>query len=146
MLYADTSAIIRAYLRDEPDQPALQRLLLGGAEAVVTSEITRVEFGGAMVRATRAGRIRRATDFIRRFDRDCDDDAAISLIPFDRDMALRSAQRVAVDHGLKALDAVHLAVALAAATAASATVEPFRFVTRDQDQAMAARAEGLTVI
>jgi predicted nucleic acid-binding protein len=144
MLYADTSAIIRAYMNDEPEQAALERLLLRAAEPVLTLEIARVEFGGAMVRAVRAGRVRRADELIRRFDRDCGESAGIALVPLDRDPMLRDAHRLSVAYGLRALDAMHVAAAITESRRWPGP-GPLRFVTRDEDQAAAARTEGLAI-
>ena len=42
VLYADTSAVLRAYFHDEPDHETLRDLLLQGADLVITSELTRL--------------------------------------------------------------------------------------------------------
>jgi len=144
VLYADTSAITRAYLADEAEYVQLDALLHAAAQPILTSEIARVEFAGAAVRAARAGRIGSAHVLIRSFDSDCRPDASISLVPLDRDAVMGPAQQLAVAHGLRALDAIHLAVALVEAGRAGSA--PFAFLTRDDHQAAAARGEGLRVI
>jgi predicted nucleic acid-binding protein len=148
VLYADTSVIVRAYLTDEPDHPVARRLVLATAEAVVTSELTRVEFAAAIRRAERAYRISAGHQFLRTFDRDCGPNSLVSLLPFERAPTLDDAYRLADVHGLKSIDALQLAVALATARGqgGSKAATPLRFATRDEDQAAAARAEGLTVV
>jgi uncharacterized protein len=41
--YADTSAVVRAYLRDEPDHAAWRDALLGSAIAVLSSRLLQIE-------------------------------------------------------------------------------------------------------
>ena len=48
LLYADTSALVRAYFEDEPDHAPLRERLLEGGEPVVTSELARVELASAI--------------------------------------------------------------------------------------------------
>jgi predicted nucleic acid-binding protein len=147
VIYADTSALASAYLSDEAVFREMRQLLLEAEVPVITSEIARVEFAGAAVRAARAGRISRPEDFIDTFDRDCRLGAAISLIPLDREPTLTDARRISAIYGLSALNSIHVAVAITEATRSS-TQRPteFRFVTRDVVQAVAARAEGLEVV
>jgi len=145
VLYVDTSALVRAYMADEADHAQMRSLLLHSTDVVVTSEICRVEFGAAAARAARAGRIGDPVAYIRRFDADCAADGSIALLPFDRDTVVGDAQRLTVIHGLKALNAIHLAVALAEERREGNSPAAFVFVTRDLDQAAAAEAEGLTV-
>lgn len=55
LLYADTSALVRAYFANEPEHKELSARLLEGDEAVVSSEITRLEFASAVSAAERGG-------------------------------------------------------------------------------------------
>lgn len=143
MIYADTSALGRAYFSDELDHAALRALLLGGLETVVTSSLTRVEIASAAHRAARAGRIRDGRAMLDRFDADCGADGLIVRLRLRPD-GLAVAVDLVAAHALRALDAVHLAVALTDAVALAGE-EPLTFVTRDAEQATAARAHGLTV-
>ena len=144
LLYADTSAVIRAYLVAEPDHAELHKLLIAGADSVVTSELTRVEFAGVVVAAGRARRIREYRRLLDRFDVDCGVDGSISLLELDRAVVLPMARRLVTEHSVRTLDAIHLAVALTDATVLAAG-EPVVLVTRDRQQAAAARAAGLSV-
>ena len=140
--YADTSAVVGAYFADEPDHEQLAAVLFDGAEAVVTSELTRVEFASAVTAAARAGRLDAADALIRQFDVDCRDDGPLSLLRFDSAQVFPLAQELVRGHRLRTLDALHLAVAT---TAAAALADEVAFLTRDLRQAEAARTLGLAV-
>ena len=56
LLYADSSALLRAYFADEDEHIELRSLLLGEREPVVTSEITRLELASAVRSAYSARR------------------------------------------------------------------------------------------
>ncbi|MCY7343306.1 MAG: type II toxin-antitoxin system VapC family toxin [Pseudonocardia sp.] len=142
VLYADTSAVVGAYLADEPDHTTLASLLFDGADAVVTSELTRVEFASATAAAARAGRLNRAGELRDRFDLDCGEDGPVSLLRLDATEALPIARDLVGRHRLRTLDALHLAVAL---TAAQALADDVVMLTRDVRQSCAARELGLAV-
>lgn len=142
LFYADTSALVRAYFADEPDHQHLRGLLLDGMEPVVTSELTRVEFASTVAAAARAGRLSQAPMVLDRFDADCGDEGPLTLLRFDPEPTLALAYQLVGDHRLRTLDAIHLAVALTDAVDLAAG-EKVTVVTRDEDQATAARAAGL---
>ncbi len=142
VLYADTSALVRAYFADEPDHDELSRRLLEGEETVVSSELTRVEFASAVSMAARSQRLREPALFLDRFDADCADGGPIALLRFDPESVLPLAFRVVTEHDLRTLDALHLAVAATSATELAAG-EPVILITRDDRQAAAAAAMGL---
>lgn len=142
LLYADTSALVRAYFADEPDHALLRRRLLEGADPVVTSDLTRVELASAVYAAARSGRLRRPQIVLDRFDADCADEGPLALLRLDPEPVLGRAHRLVREHPLRTLDAIHLAVALGDAMELAAG-EPVVFVTRDSVQAEAARALGL---
>ena len=143
VLYADTSAVLRAYFVDEQDHEMLRRLLLDGDEPVVTSEITRLEVAGAAAAAARAGRIPDHAVVLDAFDADCGDEGAITLLRLEPEEALSRAVDLVQQQRLRTLDAIHLAVALNAARFVA--MDDLEFVTRDNGQALAAAAFGLTV-
>lgn len=143
VLYADSSALARAYLADEPEHAALRELLLEGDEAVVTSELAAVELSAAFGAAARAGRVRDLRKLVRRIDADLSGDP-VALLALRPEEVFPAARRLVHAHPLYAADAIHLAVALVDAPelAADRTVV---LVTSDRRQAEAARAEGLPV-
>lgn len=137
LLYADTSALVRAYLMAEPGHDELRKLLIDGADAVVTSELTRVEFAGAVAAACRARRIRKPRTLLDRFDLDSSVDGSISLLHLDSPVVLPLARRLVTEYLVHTLGAIHLAVVLTDATALAAG-EPVVLVTRDRKQASVA--------
>jgi predicted nucleic acid-binding protein len=144
LLYADTSAVVRAYFADEADHKELRGLLFDGPDPVVTSELTRVEFASAVSSASRARRIPTPRIVLDRFDVDCGEDGPFALLRLDPAVVLAEARRLVSEHSVRTLDAIHLAVALTDA-AALAPGEEVKLVTRDRQQAAAARAAGLAV-
>jgi predicted nucleic acid-binding protein len=116
--------------------------LLEGTEAVVTSELTRLEFASAVSVAARTGRRRKSRLFLDRFDADCRDDGPIALLKLDPEGVFPLAHRLLTEHDLRTLDALHLAVASTSATAL-AGADSIVLVTRDDRQAAAAAAMGL---
>ncbi|MGH7762556.1 MAG: type II toxin-antitoxin system VapC family toxin [Candidatus Dormibacteraceae bacterium] len=142
VLYADTSALVRAYFADEPEHAELRARLLEGDEPVVSSELTRVEFASAVSVAARAGRLRNSKLFLDRFDADCGDDGPIALLRLDLESVLPLAYRLVTEHDLRTLDALHLAVASTSATELAGG-EAVVLVTRDDRQTAAATGMGI---
>jgi uncharacterized protein len=143
VLYADTSALARAYLAGADDHEELRAMLLEGDEPVLTSELTRLEIGSAFWGAARGGRLADPVGVLSRVESNFGDDGPISLVAFRRDV-LGVALRLIGEHPLRTLDAVHLAVAIEDGLAISAP-DPLVLVTRDHRQADAARDLGLPV-
>jgi uncharacterized protein len=143
VLYGDPSALIRAYFADEVDHDALREMLLFGNEPVVLSEIGRLEVASAMMAAERAGRVADGSRLIARFEADCAEGGPLHLLAL-RSGSVDRANQLVLSHPLRALDALHLAVALEDALAIAAD-EDVAFVTRDRRQADAAIAMGFDV-
>jgi uncharacterized protein len=144
LLYADPSAILRAYFVDEPDHGTLRALLLEGDRAVATSELSRLELASAVRAAARAGRLPHWREVLAGIDADFGEQGPLVLMALRPPVVLDRARRLVLDHRLRSLDAVHLAVALEECPELSGGGEVL-FVTRDADQARAAVAEGLEV-
>jgi predicted nucleic acid-binding protein len=140
-IYADSSVLVRAYLADEPGSDAARALLFGDGNGVVTSEIARLEFASAVTRAMRAHRIDAAGDYLAAFDVDCGSDGPITLLALRSEPVLTSAHHLVTKHGLRSLDALHLAVALD--LRGTLSDGELTFATHDEEQAAAAVAEGL---
>jgi uncharacterized protein len=144
--YADTSALVRCWLPSEErsDGEELRALLLEGGDPVVTSELTRLEVASAVHAAVRGGRLHRADGVLRRADRDWGVAGPVALLALQPAVVLPLARQIVLDHPVRTLDALHLAVA--ATTAAElAAGDPVEFVTRDARQADVAKAIGLPV-
>jgi hypothetical protein len=144
VLYADTSAILRAYFADEPEHDTLRTSLLEGPDPVVTSEIARVELASAVRAAATGGRLRRWEAILARIDADCGPDGPIALLALRSDPILPRSRRLEIEHGLRTLDAIHLAVALVECPSL-AEDGAVAFVTRDATQAAVATAVGFEV-
>lgn len=80
LLYADTSAVISAFLADEPDRDKLTELLLSGEHKVVTSELIRTDFARVITAASKQGRLTGRDDFLARLDSDSGS-GVIALLP-----------------------------------------------------------------
>jgi len=148
VLYADTSALVRAYFADEARHGHLRRLLLEGQDPVVTSELARLELTSAASAAERAGRIDRVGPLLERFDADCGDQGPLALVRLVPERTFAGARRLLLSHRLRSLDALHLASALdlRAQLTDDNTGDDVVFVSEDADQARAARAEGFELL
>lgn len=144
LLYVDTSALARAYLTDEVGQEQLRTLLFESDYRVVTSELARIELASAMVSASRTGRTPDWEEVLATMEADTGPAGMIALIALQRESILPSAFRLVTEHRLRTLAAIHLAVAIEEGPRLAAR-EDIEFVTRDRDQAAAARALGLAV-
>lgn len=145
LLYADTSALVRAYFVDEDDHLILNRMLLVGDDPVVTSELSRVEFASAVSAAHRAHRLDDPGAMLSDFEANCAEGGEIALVGLDPGTILPLARQLVADHPLRSLDAIHLATALIDGVQ-SAKGEEVGMVTRDARQAAAAKACGLRVL
>lgn len=141
LLYADPSALLRAYFADEPEHAELRSMLLEGEEPVVTSEVSRVELASATRAAARGGRLRSWRALLTRIDADCQEEGPIALIRLRPEVVLPVAYGLVLERRLRTLDAIHLAVA-AEECPALAGNDDIVFVTRDRDQAAAAATAG----
>lgn len=141
--YVDTSALARAYLADEAEHETLRARILGSADVVVTWALSLVEMTSAIRSAQRAGRIGDADHIVAGVARDMVLGRVIPLTG-DPGRLLDRAQDLCDRHPLRALDAMHLAVALHDAGDALPDADVV-FLTRDDAQAEAARREGLLV-
>ncbi len=137
MIYADSSAVVSAYLSDEPEHGRWRALVFDGTEPVVTSELTRVEVASAFASAARDRRIPAAQPFVASFEADCAEGGPIQLIAFRPEPAVARAARLVQEYPLLALDAIQLAVALEQALPLAAG-EPIAFLTADRRQEAAA--------
>lgn len=142
--YVDTSALVRAYVADEPDHEQLRALLVEAVEPVVSSELSEVELASAVTAAVRHERLHDGEALLSRFRADYADGGPVTLLRLDSDSTLPLAYRIVREHHVRTLDAIHLAVALTDAPALAAG-ETVTMVTRDSAQARAARSLGLEV-
>lgn len=143
LYFADSSALTRCYLRDEPGSAELRELLLSAILPVVGSRLAVVEVRRALRAAHRARRLRRRqldtliAEFVAATS------SRIDLIPLAEPTLVRAAELVE-QFPLGTLDAVHLAVADREGRALAGDDE-LVFVTADATQGEAAAALGMTV-
>lgn len=145
LVYVDTSFLVRAYLADEPDHDVALTLITGPDALLVTSSLTRIEATSAILRAGRAGRCNPALT-LPVLEEDLSTEGKVTLLAPDRDSSEAEAHAIVVAHGLRALDALHLACARLAAVPLLDPGTTLRFASRDADQAEAARTMGFLTI
>lgn len=142
--FADSSALARLYLETEPDAQALDVLLNGPESTVMASELADVEVPKALATALRHGRID-AAGFLARlneYQTAATDEGPVLLIGLDPPTIVPRARELVLDHDVRTLDALHLAVAETAGRAL-AEDEDLVFVTRDAQQRAVAEALGM---
>jgi predicted nucleic acid-binding protein len=140
--YVDSSVLARAYLHDEDGHAAAQALLSDQSLARVTGRWTHIETSGALVRAARAGRHVSEAGLLASLDADLRPRGRVTVVGAPPDQVDRIALGLVRAHGLRALDAWHLAVASLAVPPLADRGEPIAFASRDGDQAAVAEALG----
>jgi predicted nucleic acid-binding protein len=139
-MYVDTSALVRAYLRDEPDHSAWRSYLFDEGMGLLSSRALSLEFPAAIAAARRARRIEGTTQIFDAFERHISVDGPISLVAITiRQIVM--AWDLLEHHPLRSLDALHLSTALRA----QGLFRDLLFVTCDEQQAKIGREIGLTV-
>ena len=108
ILYLDTSALVKLYVR-EPGTEAVQSWL-AEAEVAATSWVAYAESRAAFARALREGstRVERHQERVGQFNRDWEALLRVDLLP----SLSRAAGDLAEVHGLRGFDAIHLASAV----------------------------------
>lgn len=144
--YVDSSLIVRAYLEDEDGSIAAQRVLADRSIAKYTGRWTRIEVSGAIVRAARAGRPVLRGDMLTRLDADLRPDGRIRVLAGDDAEVEPKALAIAREHGLRALDALHVALASIAIPKLADKGEPIGFASRDGGQATVAESLGFAAV
>ena len=143
MLFLDSSVLARAYLPDEPGHGELRALVFESGGEFVASELIVVEVTRAFAAAGRARRLPpdAVDELLARFDTDVRAQGMVALIPLDRGATLERARELVLTYPLGSFDAVHLAVAETDGRRLAAD-DDLIFVTRDEDQRLAAEALG----
>lgn len=141
--YVDSSVLVRAYLADEGGHDEAVALLNDPDIAVVTGTWTRIEVSGALVRAGRGGRGDRK-GLLALLDADLD--GSVTVLAADQDAVELRALELVRRHGLRAMDAWHLAAAALVVPPLLEPGEPMAFASRDQNQRTVAEALGFVLI
>jgi uncharacterized protein len=131
LFYADASALVKL-VRDEPESRPL-RSFLAGAD-LVTSELVLTEVPRAVRRAAALDPSLPHGMLLRRAGELLD---ALALLPLDR--ALLEGAGALAEPALRALDAIHVAAAIALSPVDG-------FVSYDERQSAAARLAGLRTV
>jgi uncharacterized protein len=145
--YVDSSLLARAYLRDADGSEEARRLLADRSIAKYTGRWTRIEVSGAIVRAASG---RRPVDRQQALA-DLDNDLRVRtgrirvLVTDDAEVEAQ-ALALAREHGLRALDALHVALAAIAIPKLADKGEPIGFASRDGDQATVAESLGFAAV
>ena len=130
MIYLDTSALVKL-IRTEEESESLADWLDGRTEIPwITSSLTEVELPRAIIRAAFLEGLSAVPAILAR------------LYKFEIDPVIRSTAAAYQDPALRSLDAIHLATAQVAASAASLTA----FVAYDRRLREAARDLGMTTV
>ena len=145
IVYLDSSVLARAYLADEDGHEAALALLSDPELATVTSTWTRIEVSGALVRAARAGRAD-IKQLLTLLDADLSPEGPVTMLAVAQERAEGIALELVREHGLRALDAWHIAVAQLALPTLVEKDEEIGFASRDETQAAIAEQLGFTRI
>lgn len=142
--YVDSSALARAYLPDEAGHQAASALLSDAAVAAVTGTWSRVEVSGALVRAARHGRktAKQLGAALSALEADLGVDGPVTVIEGPQRAIEARALELVVAHGIRAMDAWHLAVADLVMRGLAGRGEALGFATRDAEQAAVATGLG----
>ena len=139
ILYLDSSALVKRYVAEEGSEEVAA--WSAEAEALATALVARVEVPAALAKAQRMG-VLTAGGFRRAIQAFAEDWPDLVHLPFTEALASRAAD-LAVAHGLRGYDAVHLASALLLTELVDA---PVAFAVFDRTLGKAAQAEGLGVL
>lgn len=143
--YLDSSVLARAYLADEVGHAEAARLLENRDIALVTGTWTRVEVSGALVRAARAGR-GDEPGLLALLDDDLAEDGPVTVVTAEANDVEAEALRLVREHGIRALDAWHIAVASLVLPDLIEPGEAMGFASRDAAQRAVAERIGLESI
>jgi predicted nucleic acid-binding protein len=133
----DSSVVVRAYLIDEDGHEDAVALMSDPDLIAVTGSWTLVEASGALVRAVRAGRTNGSPDergLLALLDADTGPDGPVTIVRAPQDEVQREALRIVRAHGIRALDAWHLAVAKLTLPALAELGQDMAFASRDDSQ------------
>lgn len=144
ILYVDSAIVVSYYLPSELGHARAVELIDDPETAVVTSRLTQIEVTGALVREARAGRVGGIdpSEVINRFNADLSG-GPITLVGADQAKIESLALNLVRNQGIRALDALHVAVAAIVLPELSGPGDEALFATCDAEQSDAAKACGL---
>ena len=143
--YLDSSVLVRAFLPNEHGYLEARDLLANEDVALVTGTWTRIELISALTRAAQAGR-REAAVLLDAALSAMAEAGPVAVVAAPQDDIERVAFDLAREHGLRAMDAWHVACALIVLPQLAEAGEGQAFATRDSEQATVAQVSGLQVL
>jgi uncharacterized protein len=143
--YLDSSVLVRSYLADEEGHGDVNRLLDDPDVATVTGSLSLIEVSGALVRAASAGRGTR-NRLLALLNSDLGEGGVVTVLRAEQTRMEQLALELVREHSLRALDALHLAVAKLAVPPLAQPRETVAFVSRDGAQAAVAKRLGFATI
>jgi len=143
--YVDSSVVARAYLADGPGHDDAVTLLEQSDLGLVTGTWTRIEVSSALVRATRSGR-GDEVGLLALLDADLGVGGPVAVVSAPTAEVEAEAMHLVRTHGLRAMDAWHLATAQLTLPGLLEPGEEAGFASRDQAQSEVAALLGLRVI
>ncbi|MDA8067629.1 MAG: type II toxin-antitoxin system VapC family toxin [Actinomycetota bacterium] len=149
IIYADSSVLARAYLADEPGHQDAAALLSDPERPVITGSWSNVEVSGALVRAARASNRAHAVDeagLLAAWDQDTAADGPLTVLRVPQEPVETLALELVRAHGLRAMDAWHLAAAATLAGMLSEPGETMAFASRDVEQRKVATLLGFDLL
>jgi predicted nucleic acid-binding protein len=149
IVYLDSSVVVRAYLADEEGHHETVTLMNDPAVAAITGTWTRVEVSGALVRAARSGRANGEPDeqgLLALLDADLGIDGPVTVVGVPQDQVEAEALSIVRSHGIRAMDAWHLAVAKITIPSLVEVGEEAAFASRDRDQRTVAEELGFRTL
>lgn len=146
LVYVDSSVLARAYLPDEAAHAEAAALLTGTDHLLVTATWTIVEVTSALVRATRVGRHGDVDALLAVLAADTGEDGTVTLLRADTEQVELRALQIVREHGLRSLDAMHLAVATLAAVPLLDPGAALGLASRDEAQRQAGIALGFVEV
>lgn len=145
IVYLDSSVLARAYLRDEPGHDDVVALLEGRDLGLITGTWSRIEVSSALVRAARTGR-GDAEGLLALLDADLGLDGPLAVVAAPPEDVEAQALRLVRQHGIRAMDAWHLATATLSLRSLVEPGETAGFASRDRAQSEVATSLGLQAI
>lgn len=124
-LYLDSNALAKLYLDEDAADQAKVLALLGQHERVASSAIAYAEVGGIFARYFHKGKLSEA-EYADRMQSFSDDWESVNVVDVVPATSILAAQLMKAQSGLRAMDARHLASALALRQAT-----PIQFLTFD---------------
>jgi predicted nucleic acid-binding protein len=144
IVYVDSSTVVRRYKPNEDGHADAAALFEQGDTSTVSSTLTYVEVSGALVRAGRELGID-AAELLARFDEDVRNGQPL-LVAANQEEVEAIALAVARQHGIRALDALHIGAAKMIRDDLVGADDTFTFMSHDKSQAAAACALGLAAL